>query len=609
MINGDSSPQLPDPTVSLDWAGFQGPIHEIFEFNAKTYPSRVCVVETNKIARLRREWTYKQINEATNILAHHLVQNGIVRGDVVMIYAARSADLVVAIMGVLRAGATFSVLDPSYPPARQQIYLDVSQPRGLINLQRATEEAGVLDLEVRAFIDGNLQLKVEIPALRIDDGGFLFGGVISGVDMLQPQAAMKHVSPGVLIGPDSIPTLSFTSGSEGRPKGVLGRHYSLTYYFPWMAKQFQMDGSSIFTMLSGIAHDPIQRDIFTPLFLGACLKIPSKDDIEHARLAEWMEREEATVTHLTPAMGQILTGTAVVKFAKLKKAFFVGDVLIKRDVYALQQLAQNCSVINMFGTTETQRAVSYYQIPSLNQDPDFLSNKKEVIPAGKGMKNVQLLVVDRENPKRLCNIGETGEIYVRAGGLAESYLGLDDLTAAKFVTNWFVDPQQWAHEDERKSDPWRRFFKGPRDRLYRSGDLGAYNSNGDVECSGRIDSQVKIRGFRIELGEIDSILSSHPLIRENVTLVRRDKDEEPKLTSYYVPALKEWSQWTEETGRPELGDEKTMAGRLKRFKALADECRQLLAKRVPVYAVPTVFVPLMRMPRMPNLLLGLIIIC
>lgn len=211
--------------------------------------------------------------------------------------------------------------------------------------------------------------------------------------------------------------------------------------------------------------------------------MPSKDDIQNEKLAEWMQKYGATVTHLTPAMGQILVGNATAEFPKLHHAFFVGDILIKRDCKSMQRLAPNVRVVNMYGTTETQRAVSYYEIPSFNDDPGFLENMKDVIPAGKGMsEDVQLLVVNRTDPNKLCGVGEVGEIYVRAGGLAEGYLGQSELTAQKFKSNWFVDPQKWIDEDRgnigSKQEPWRRHYLGPRDRAYRSGDLGRYTPSG-----------------------------------------------------------------------------------------------------------------------------------
>jgi non-ribosomal peptide synthetase component F len=122
-------------------------------------------------------------------------------------------------------------------------------------------------------------------------------------------------------------------------------------------------------------------------------------------------------------------------FDKLHHAFFVGDILIKRDCRALQDLAPNVCIVNMYGTTETQRAVSYFEIPSYASDRDYLAGMKDVIPAGKGMFNVQLLVVNRHDPTKLCAVGEVGEIYVRAGGLAEGYLETPELTEKKFVKN------------------------------------------------------------------------------------------------------------------------------------------------------------------------------
>ena len=205
---------------------------------------------------------------------------------------------------------------------------------------------------MREWIKKNLDLRAELPGLELLNDGNVVGGSLDddGQDVLLHQQSLKSKHPGITVGPDSTPTLSFTSGSEGRPKGVRGRHFSLTHYFPWMAEAFNLSENSTFSMLSGIAHDPIQRDVFTPLFLGAKLLVPAKEDILHERLAEWMQTYKATVTHLTPAMGQILIGGANSKFPFLRNAFFVGDQLIKRDCRLLQALAPNCRIINMFGS-------------------------------------------------------------------------------------------------------------------------------------------------------------------------------------------------------------------------------------------------------------------
>ena len=239
----------------------------------------------------------------------------------------------------------------------------------------------------------------------------------------------------------------------------------------------------------------------------------------------------------------------------------------------------------------------------------------DVIPAGKGMKNVQLLIVDRtslekwekgEGKPQQCQLGEIGEVFVRAGGLAEGYLGSPELTKKKFIDNFFLDPRVWLEQEKqnvaktKREEPWREFWLGSRDRMYRSGDLGRYNANGDVECTGRADSQVKIRGFRIELGEIDTHLSHHPLVQENVTLVRRDKDEEPTLVSYIVPDFQKWPQWLEKKGLLDTLDDDTMVGMLRRFRILREDARTSLRKKLPYYAVPTVIIPLRKFPLTPN---------
>lgn len=147
--------------------------------------------------------------------------------------------------------------DPAYPASRQTIYLQVAQPRGLVVLKGA----GQINPTVRDFLSAELKIRVEVPALEILPDGTLNGGTgLEGQDVLAQHLPLADVDPNVTLGPDSIGTLSFTSGSTGIPKGVKGRHYSLTHFFPWMGQRFGLSKDSKFTMLSGIAHDPIQRD-------------------------------------------------------------------------------------------------------------------------------------------------------------------------------------------------------------------------------------------------------------------------------------------------------------------------------------------------------------
>jgi L-aminoadipate-semialdehyde dehydrogenase len=171
--------------------------------------------------------------------------------------------------------------------------------------------------------------------------------------------------------------------------------------------------------------------------------------------------------------------------------------------------------------------------------------------------------------------------------------------------SWFVDNAQWVEADKKEArsvaeEPWREFYQGPRDRMYRSGDLGRYMPTGDVECVGRADDQVKIRGFRIELGEIDKYLSDHDMVLDNVTLVRRNKDEEQTLVSYIVPDMQKWSSWLELNGQTDEGPGEGIQGRLRRFWRLGDDIKQYLKTKLPTYAIPEVIVPLEKFPLNPN---------
>jgi len=314
-----------------------------------------------------------------------------------------------------------------------------------------------------------------------------------------------------------------------------------------------------------------------------------------------MAHRQVTVTHLTPAMGQLLSAQATVAIPSLRAAFFVGDILTKRDCLRLQSLAVHVRIVNMYGTTETQRAVSYYEIPSRVEDGSFWSTQKDVVPAGQGMVDVQLVVVNRYDKRVPCAVGEVGEIYVRSGGLAEGYLD-SAATAEKFVMNWFVCgdenggglPEVMVERQDTLragGGPEVRYWKGIRDRMYRSGDLGRYLVDGTVECTGRADDQIKIRGFRIELGEIDMHLSQHGLVRENVTLVRRDKDEEKMLVSYIVPlegpGLDGFASEDGVGGEEQQQQQGALVAGMRRYRRLIKHIREYLKTKLPSYSVPS----------------------
>ncbi|HVG10758.1 MAG TPA: amino acid adenylation domain-containing protein, partial [Thermoanaerobaculia bacterium] len=442
LVTETARKALPDPEAPLD-ASWPGSVSDAVAKHAQEAPDRPAVIWEGG------ELTYAQ-------LAEQMERNAArVQGDIVAIQGHRSAPLVSEILGVMRAGAAFVILDPAYPEQRNNAILD--------SLSRAAGEGR--------------------------------GG-----------------------GPDALAYIAFTSGSTGIPKGVLGLHRSLTHFYPWMSEAFHLGPDDRFSLLSGLAHDPLHRDVFTPLWLGGAVVIPDPERMgEPGWLSAWMARMGVTVAHLTPAMGRLLTSEPATPMPALRRAFFVGDVLTRRDVERLRALAPDVKVVNLYGSTETQRAVGYHEV----------SEDEERYPLGRGMPDVQLLMLDRSG--RLCGIGEVGEVCVRSPHIAEGYLG-------------------------------GQRFQG----LYRTGDLGRYLPNGEVEPLGRADFQVKIRGFRVELGEVEAALASHPSIREAVVVARGEG-----LVAYIVPAIE-------------------------------NDLRTFLRARLPEYMIPSTFVFLEALPLTPN---------
>jgi len=268
-------------------------------------------------------------------------------------------------------------------------------------------------------------------------------------------------------------------------------------------------------LLSGLSHDPLQRDVFTPLWVGGTICIPDPDRMgQPAWLGEWMEREQVNVCHLTPAMGRLITDTspAGLRLPALRWAFFVGEALTWGDEARLRRLAPNVRCVNFYGSTETQRAVAYYVLPARDSAvPEDLG----VLPLGQGMPDVQLLVLNRAG--LLAGIGERGEIHVRSPHLARGYIGRPELTVERFLRN--------------------PFGGGATDRMYRTGDLGRYLPDGNVEFLGRADDQVQIRGFRVEPAEVQQVLVRHSAVRQAVVMASGEGLRDRRLVADVRQAL------------------------------------------------------------------------
>ncbi len=526
---------LPNPTQPLPAPPAEA-ITTLFSQQARRRPKATAIVDPHE------NWSYGDLDQRSNQLANCLRQSGIGKGDVVAIYGHRSAPLVWTILGVLKAGAAFVILDPAYPVSRLIDCLDIAAPRGWLQI----EAAGALPEALDQFVETlGCCCRLKIPTRER----------LSLTDLL---AGYSIENPQVKIDPDDLAYIAFTSGSTGRPKGVLGRHGPLTLFASWAVEKFGLNESERFCLVSGLAHDPLHRDIFTPLQLGGTICIPKPEYMEAPdRLRAWMKQQGITVANLTPAMSQLLSDAASngEQIESLRYSFLVGDVLTKRDVARLRRLAPSITCVNLYGATETQRAVGYHIVPNEGPFPETDPPKtaaKEVLPLGKGIKDVQLLVLNRS--QQLCGVGEAGEIHFRSPHLAKGYHGDETLTNERFILNPFTNARG--------------------DRLYRTGDLGRYLPDGKVEHLGRVDRQVKIRGFRIEPGEIEAVLTRHPEVRETAVVARQNESGETDLVAYVVS--------------------------LNSPVITTNALRQYLNEKLPAYMIPAVFVSMDALPLTPN---------
>ncbi|MBA3920449.1 MAG: amino acid adenylation domain-containing protein, partial [Nostocaceae cyanobacterium] len=524
LVTPDSASILPNPQqpIPSQWVDA---VHHNFSQQAQRLPQKVAVIDA------KSTWTYDELEERTNLLANYLLAH-IQPQEVVAIYGHRSAELVWAILGVLKAGAAFVILDPAYPASRLIDYLQISQPRAFLQLTAVAVPDSISTALDNLFCHCRLELPQDLMvAIRS-----LF-------------ANYANTNPKVAVA-DNLAYIAFTSGSTGKPKGIIGTHKPLSHFLQWHCQNFGLNESDRFSMLSGLSHDPLLRDIFTPLSLGATLCIPQQQDIEiSGQLQKWMQQQQVSIAHLTPAMAQLLSTNTKIFITSLRYLFFGGEILTVKDVDTISNFAPHAKSVNFYGATETPQAMGYFTI---SNDDRILS--KGTIPIGKGIADVQLLVLNPQ--KQLAGISELGEIYIRTPYLSQGYIGSDELTSERFLANPFIKTAD------------------REDRLYKTGDLGRYLPNGDIEFLGRSDYQVKIRGFRVELGEIEALLSQHPSVKDNVAIAREDVPGNKCLVAYIVL-------------KPELS-------------STGSELRQFLKKQLPNYMVPTNFVILEALPLTPN---------
>jgi len=497
-------------------ASLNGCIHEIVEDQALDTPDNIAVLLDGQ--RL----TYRELNERANQLAHFLRKQGVGPDVFVGIYLDRTLDLVVGLLGVLKAGGAYVPIDPQYPRERATFMLLDSNSPVIVTQLSLVQELGAPSAKV-------VVLDREWPSIAREPTG----------------------NPGNLSSPDNLAYVIYTSGSTGTPKGTLISHRNVVRLFSATQPWFGFGSLDVWTMFHSSAFDFSVWELWGALFYGGrVVVVPfgvSRSPPDFYRL---LQKEGVTVLNQTPsAFRQLIRAeesAASPGNLALRYVIFGGEAL---DLNSLKPWFDRHGdrkprLINMFGITETTVHVTYRPLSAADLGAGSM--------IGKPIPDLQVYLLDEQ--QRPVARGEPGEIYVGGAGVARGYLNRPELNAQKFVP-----------------DP---FAAQPGQRLYRSGDLGRYHTDGDIEYLGRIDSQVKIRGFRIELGEISARLDAHPSVRESVVVAAEPSPGDKILIAYVVK-------------RPAI-------------EVTERELRQLLRERLPEYMVPAALVFIDHIPLTVN---------
>ncbi|OUD11718.1 non-ribosomal peptide synthetase [Thioflexithrix psekupsensis] len=468
--------RLPDPRMPLPCVYLPTVLDQLATQAAQS-PAHFALVG------LGETWDYRTLWGNVCRLAAALRQAGVAQNEVVAVYGDRSPWFVAALLGIWHCGAAFTILNPHYPPQRLAQFAKTARIHSLLLL---TPDCPV---ELK-----NLSVSIyQLPDLLNASISITENDLLA----ISPKAKAHDVA-----------YVAFTTGSTGEPKAILGAHYPLSHFFDWYVKSFGFNADDRFSLISGLAHDPLLRDMFTAYYCGACVYIPYPDELAQLEpLANWIHSHHITVSHLTPAMADVLSLTATTPLISLKHVVFGGDRLSRHALNQFRQIAPNAQCFNGYGATETPQLMSLYHLDNAEY---------ENAPLGYGIDGVQLLILTANG--QLAGVGERGEIYIRSPYLSLGYLD-EEQTAQRFLLN-----------------PFRSEEKTREDRLYRTGDAGYYLADGRVLFLGRIDNQVKIRGFRVELGEIESRLRMRNDIEEIVVDYRLIQgSEERQLVAYLVP--------------------------------------------------------------------------
>lgn len=472
--------------------------HELFQRMAARNGDGVAIEDDHGAL------SYAELEALSNQMAHGLIQAQIGGGDLVAIYGQRSAALVWAILGVMKAGAAFVILDSTLPAQRIQKYLNQCEAKAAITVV----DNGAAANEISHILS---QLPCSVEIARSVNG-----------DIKNPFETNRTDPPQVVVDLDDLAYVIFTSGTSGEAKAVRGSYRPLANFVHWYSDIFKIDGEDRFSMLSGLGHDPILRDILVPLANGAAIVIPAQALFDQPkRLQQWVRQSGITVSHMTPSMATLICDNLDQdddRAPQLRLLFLGGEVLRRSHVEKIITYAAQAQLYNCYGATETPQIISYAEVDKDNLNLD-VSSKDQLLPVGAGAASTQLVLLNALN--KPVATGEAGEIYVRSPYLALGYSD-KNLTQEKFLPNPLFD----AGENSQQAKQW-----------YKTGDLGRYRADGQVQIMGRNDKQVKIRGYRVEPIDVQLEIKKLATVRDCIVMGGKSPfdDWQDVLLAYVVP--------------------------------------------------------------------------
>ena len=420
---------------------------------------------------LDQQLTYKQINERANQLAALLLANGVQTGYTIGLALDRSIEMVISLLAILKSGGVYIPLDPEYPQERIEFMLTDSSAKILLTSKKYKNN----------FHSDAKEILIEEAWAKLSE--------------------YSKEDPDVRVSSNDLAYILYTSGSTGKPKGVMVEHQNLVNLLTSMQKMPGISADDKLLAVTTISFDIAGLELYLPLVTGAQLILAdSQTNKDGFALLDIIKKEKITIIQATPSTYKMMLDAGWEDKFSLK-ILCCGEPMSK-DL-ASKLLPRCFALYNMYGPTETTIYSTGTQI----------FPNEEIITIGHPIHNTQVYILD-EN-QNLLPEGSVGEIYIAGDGVARGYLNRSELTTEKFVIN--------------------PFSKHPGSKMYRTGDLGKFLSDGKIQCLGRIDHQVKIRGQRIELGEIEHSLSQQKGIKEAIVIAREDRPGEQRLVAYIVP--------------------------------------------------------------------------